>query len=203
MGVLQSLASVTRYPTVYRMWQAPFVRDKLAPVARHGEIATARRVLDVGCGPGTNAGEFTHTDYVGIDISDSYIKTARRNNKGTFFVKDVRSYRPEPENRFDFVLVNSLLHHLDTQAVTHILQGVHNQLTEDGHVHILELVLPERRSVSQLLARLDRGDFPRPLATWRELFRGVFQEHIFEPYVVSRCGVPLWEMVYFKGTARR
>jgi SAM-dependent methyltransferase len=201
VGGLQRLTSVTRFPAVYRLWQAPFVQDKLAPLLRRDEIAHARRVLDVGCGPGTNAPEFAHAEYVGIDISESYIETARRKHSGTFHVTDVRTYRSDAVDRFDFVLVNSLLHHLDTPSVTHILNGVREQLTEDGCVHILELVLPQRRSVSHLLARLDRGDYPRPLEKWRGLFQDVFEELVFEPYVVGRCGVALWDMIYFKGRA--
>jgi hypothetical protein len=36
---------------VYRLWQAPFAEAKLAPVLANNDITTARRVLDVGCGP--------------------------------------------------------------------------------------------------------------------------------------------------------
>jgi hypothetical protein len=76
-------------------------------------------------------------------------------------------------------------------------------LTDDGHVHILDLVLPIRPSVSRLLARADRGDYPRPLEQWRELFTAVFDPVVFEPYPLGAAGVTLWNMVYFKGRARR
>ena len=203
MGQLQSVSSLTQFPAVYRLWQAPFVRDKLAPLLRRNEIARARRVLDVGCGPGTNAGEFLHAEYVGIDLSESYIDAARQRHPGTFKVADVRTYEAVSEDRYDFVLINSLLHHLDSASVSHILEAVSNQLADDGHVHILELVLPKRISLSQALARLDRGDYPRPLDEWHQLFGEVFEELVFEPYVVGRLGIAMWEMVYFKGRARR
>lgn len=201
MGLFQGVASLTRFSNIYRLWQAPFVTDKLAPLLRRGEINSARRVLDVGCGPGTNAPNFAHAEYVGIDISQSYINTARRLHPGTFLTADVSTYQPAPGDEYDFVLVNSLLHHLEENAVRHILEAIRGQLTGDGHVHILELVLPERTSVARLLAKADRGDFPRPLETWRRLFRDVFEETVFEPYTVSRCGVALWSMVYFKRRA--
>ena len=203
MGLFPAVTSLTRFTTIYRLWQAPFVLDKLAPLVRRGETASARRVLDVGCGPGTNAPQFAHAEYVGIDISQRYIEAARRRYPGTFVTADVRSYQPLPEDCFDFVLVNSLLHHLDTPAVARVLQCIRDQLAVSGHVHILELVLPERKSVSRLLAVADRGDYPRPLDAWRELFRDTFDEVVFEPYSVRRCGVSLWDMVYFKGRARR
>ncbi len=56
----------------YRAWQAPFVQEKLGPILRHNHLACVRRVLDVGCGPGTNAPLFAGVDYVGLDINDRY-----------------------------------------------------------------------------------------------------------------------------------
>jgi hypothetical protein len=70
-------------------------------------------------------------------------------------------------------------------------------------VHILDLVLPARPSVSRLLARADRGAYPRPLDQWRELFTTSFEPVVFEPYPLGAGGVTLWNMVYFKGRARR
>ena len=36
--------------------------------------------------------------------------------------------------------------------------------------------------MSRLLARWDRGDFPRPLETWQELFSERFDPVVFQPY---------------------
>jgi hypothetical protein len=46
---------------------------------------------------------------------------------------------------------------------------------------------------------MDRGDHPRPLPAWREIFRRHFREEVFEPYDLGLPGLPLWKMVYFKG----
>jgi len=201
MGLLQATADLTRFPCVYQLWQAPFVDDKFEPLLRRTDLDRARRVLDVGCGPGTNAPFFAHTDYVGIDINQRYIDTARRRHRGTFRTGDIRLYEPDVGERFDFILVNSVLHHLDTEVVQKILASLSRQLTDDGHVHILELVLPERHGIARLLARADRGRFARPLAAWRRIFEDAFAPVVFEPYHVGRCNTHLWEMVYFKGKA--
>ena len=63
-------------PWVYRTWQAPFASAKLRPFLTRIDLSRARRVLDVGCGPGTNAAIFTESEYVGIDINPEYIRTA-------------------------------------------------------------------------------------------------------------------------------
>src|SRR5262249_53727142 len=100
---------------------------------------------------------------------------------------------------FDTVLVNSFLHHLPDEAVARVLHQLQRLLDPNGTVHILELVLPERRSLARVMARVDRGRFPRPLAAWRELFDRYFEPLSVEPYAYAGG---LWAMVYFRGKTR-
>jgi SAM-dependent methyltransferase len=187
---------------VYRAWQAPFSERKFAPILRHNDLRRVRRVLDVGCGPGTNTHHFDDADYLGIDINPSYVASARERHGREFVVSDVRSYEVDPAERFDFVLVNSFLHHIDTDHVGRILSQARRLLVEDGHVHILELVLPAERSVARRLAEWDRGDYPRPVSEWERLFSEQFEPVVLEPYPLGLPGLTLWSMVYFKGRPR-
>jgi hypothetical protein len=75
-------------------------------------------------------------------------------------------------------------------------------LSQGGHLHLLELVLPAEAGVARLLARADRGRFARPLDHWRELCSEVFEPVVFEPYALRGLGMALWHMVYFKGRAK-
>jgi SAM-dependent methyltransferase len=202
MVSLKRLSGVMAHPTAYRLWQSPFARLKFAPILRHNDMAAVRRVLDVGCGPGTNTSLFRHCDYVGLDINEDYVRTARRRFRRTFVAADACAYDAPADERFDFILLNSLLHHIDTDNVLRLLRQLAKQLTADGHVHILDLVLPEHRGLPRMLARNDRGDFPRPLDEWRRIFSDAFDEVVFEPYPLARLGVTFWEMVYFKGKAK-
>ena len=188
---------------VYRAWQAPFAERKLAPLRAHNDLSRIRRVLDVGCGPGTNAPHFAHADYLGIDLNERYVADARRRHGRNFIAADVTKYRVDPSERFDFILVNSLFHHIDDAGTRGVLAHLAGLLAEDGHVHVLDLVLPPRASVSRQLARWDRGEYPRPLEAWRTLFEESFETVVFEPYPLGALGVELWSMVYFKGRARR
>ena len=85
---------------VYRLWQAPFAEKKFAPVLAHNDLRTARRVLDVGCGPGTNSHHFEQSEYLGIDLNERYIDYARRRWRRNFLVADVTKYSVVGE-RFD------------------------------------------------------------------------------------------------------
>jgi SAM-dependent methyltransferase len=187
----------------YRVWQAPFAERKLAPLMAHNDVSRARRVLDVGCGPGTNTHHFAGADYLGIDFNPAYIESARRRHGRKFVVADVTSYQVPNDERFDLILANSLFHHIDSASTSRILSHLATLLSDDGHIHVFDLVLPSRPSVSRFLARADRGEHPRPLEEWRELFTAAFEPVVFEPYRLGTAGVTLWNMVYFKGRARR
>jgi SAM-dependent methyltransferase len=161
-----------------------------------------RRVLDVACGPGTNTNYFTDSDYLGIDFNERYIHDAQLRHHRNFVVADVRNYVASPEAKFDFILVNSFLHHLNTTDMLSILTHLKTLLTPDGHIHMLELVLPEQPSIARSLARWDRGKFARPLDEWKRLFEGLFEPVVFEPYRLTGMSMTLWNMVYFKGRPR-
>jgi trans-aconitate methyltransferase len=196
-------ARLMEHTLAYRVWQAPFAERKLAPLMAHNDLSRARRVLDVGCGPGTNTQHFAGADYLGIDFNPAYIESARRRHGREFVVADVTTYEVSHEQRFDLILANSLFHHIDSANVRRILAHLSTLLADDGYVHVFDLVLPERPSISRFLARADRGEYPRPLEEWRELFTSAFEPVVFEPYPLGTAGMTLWSMVYFKGRARR
>jgi SAM-dependent methyltransferase len=193
---------VLEAPLSYRLWQAPFAERKFAPVIRNNDLSRVEKVLDVGCGPGTNTHHFSAGDYLGIDLNPRYVEDARQRHGREFRVADATEFTVPPDQRFDFILVNSFLHHIPDAAVSELLGNLRGALAPGGHIHVMELVLPPRPGMGRLLARLDRGDHARPLDHWRELLGEHFETVVFEPY---RLGAPwtepttLWHMVYFKG----
>lgn len=188
--------------TAYRVWQAPFAEKKLMPLIQNNDLGQARRVLDVGCGPGTNTRHFFHADYVGVDANCDYIEYARRRYGRKFVAADICSYVPPLGLGFDFILVNSFLHHVDDGNSSRILTKLNALLTPGGHIHILDLVMPEDPGIARILARWDRGAFPRPLGEWRNIFIQNFEPIVVEPYPLTAFGITLWSMVYFKGKSR-
>lgn len=199
----EAVVRLLERPSVYLAWQRPFASSKFAPLRRHNDFTAIRRVLDVGCGPGTNSAEFAGVDYVGVDINPAYIGHARRRHGREYVVADLRS-DPVPGNgTYDFVLVNSLLHHLRDEEAASVLARARDCVSDDGHIHVVELEFPERRGLPRLLARSDRGRYARSLSKWRALLTEWFDEVVFEPFPVPRRGPALWRMLYFKGKPRR
>jgi SAM-dependent methyltransferase len=187
---------------VYSLWQAPFVADKLASLLAHNDLRQVRRVLDVGCGPGTNTALFAHVDYLGVDINPNYIESARRKHNRTFMAADMMSYDDHAAGKFDFILVNSFLHHVNDAATSAILSRLGTWLTKDGHVHIVELVSPGDHSIAQVLANWDRGKHTRALEDWQKIFERHLHILVFEPFRLKWMGATLWNMVYCKGRAK-
>ena len=198
-----SATSLLESAGIYRLWQAPFAEDKFAPLTAHNDFNGVRRVLDVGCGPGTNLGHFQGCEYLGIDVNPDYVAYARRRYGRQFFVADATQFTVPADERFDFILLNSFLHHVDTENVRKILSHLSGALTSDGHMHIVELVLPGQHSMPRLLARWDRGRFARPLDKWRELFAEALEIVTFEPFKLRALGLSLWDLVYCKGRAKQ
>jgi 2-polyprenyl-3-methyl-5-hydroxy-6-metoxy-1,4-benzoquinol methylase len=184
---------------VYSLWQAPFAAEKMAPILKHNDLRSVRRVLDVGCGPGTNTQYFADPDYLGIDINPGYIDSARRKHKRAFVAVDVTAYEDGSAGKFDFILVNSFLHHISDADAHKILSRLAELLTPDGHLHIVELVSPGDRSIAQLLANWDRGKYLRRLEKWRDLFEKHMNIVVFESYPIKLAGTTLWNLVYCKG----
>lgn len=194
--------SIMSNVTAYRLWQKPFSEQKLVPLSKYNDFRTAQRVLDIGCGPGTNTRHFEHCEYVGLDCNRSYIEYARQRYGREFIVTDVCDYLPPVGIRYDFILVNRVLHHIDDENTVRILSKLKSLLDRQGHIHVLDLVMPETRGVARILAHWDRGRFARPLDNWHKIFSEVFTSVVFESYPLTCFGVTLWNMIYFKGRAR-
>ena len=192
---------ILSHPAVYRAWQAPFVKQKLALFLANSSIGPDDRVIDIGCGPGTNAGVFAPKGYVGADLSPEYIDDARdRFPEHQFEVWDIT--KPGPDlGSFDVALINSVFHHLSDAETLTVLTALPDLMRPGAHIHIIDLVLPQQRSLARTLAKLDRGDYPRSLDHWRSLFGELIDVKMMEPFRVGLFGTRMWDMVYVQGVA--
>ena len=200
---MRAFDNLLEQPLLFNISQIPFKRQKFERILKHDNLMNVRNALDVGCGAGSNTSHFAHTGYLGIDINERYIRVARRRYEREFLVADVTSSRNQIPGSYDFILLNSFLHHIDTPAVLEILGRLRNLLAPGGHVHSIELVLPEKKGLPHRLALLDRGKFPRSLSCWRELFEFNLETVIFEPFGIHLMGKTIMELVYFKGRVKR
>jgi SAM-dependent methyltransferase len=96
------------------------------------------KTLEIGCSTGSLAMRLAPSSksYLGVDISDQAIAIAAATGipNATFLCCDAHSV-PQPDQSFDCVVVDALLHHLDLRR---ILPEIHRLLRADGVLYFNE-----------------------------------------------------------------
>jgi SAM-dependent methyltransferase len=190
----------------YLAWQAPFVEQKLVPFRRRHPGLPFRRILDVGCGPGTNTRAFlrTNPNYLGIDLNDGYVASAKRRFGDQYFmVGDASKINVPSGERFDCIFINSMLHHMTDAQVRSLLRSTQHLLTPDGKVYVIDIYAPEEHGLVRRLALADRGEHVRTLAQLRDVVGSELEVDFSETYTLHMAGIDLWAMGYFEGLPRK
>ena len=139
-------------------------------------------VVDIGCGAGAVLDHLPRgSDYIGIDVSESYIAAARKKYAGTatFFLGTPLDFLRQDEshvNNTDLVLCNGLLHHLSDAEATEVLEISKRLLKPGGRLVCLEATYLARQSrLSKWVVSTDRGQFVRSEQEWKELVSRTFE----------------------------
>jgi 2-polyprenyl-3-methyl-5-hydroxy-6-metoxy-1,4-benzoquinol methylase len=99
------------------------------------ELEGHRRVLDVGCGPGTMLGHLGGDhDCVGTDLSTRQIEYARNTYRrtGSRFYSTTPAALPEQEGPFDAVTLVELIEHLDPLELDETIREALTRLRPGG-----------------------------------------------------------------------
>ena len=182
----------------YALWSAPINNAKEAAIKRMlAKCPGVNRILDVGCGPGTNAHFFSGWDYVGIDLNPRYIEDAKKKHPDKrFFCENATGLDLNGE-KFPLILINSLMHHLSDIECEQLLEGVRPILAEGGHVVVQEPLIPrDDQRLMHFLMKQDRGDYFRTRLAWDEIFAaGGFEAAAEDLYTLKLAGlVTGWQM---------
>ena len=163
-------------PAVYR-FVAALLRPRQAVIFAR-EYVRARpgdRLLDIGCGPADLLAELPHgIDYVGIDMSEPYLRAARARfgDRGRFYRRTVdRTAIAElGAASFDLVVSHGVLHHLDDREADEFFALARAALRPGGRLVTADgcYVAGQSRIARYLLAR-DRGAHVRTEDAYRRL----------------------------------
>jgi 2-polyprenyl-3-methyl-5-hydroxy-6-metoxy-1,4-benzoquinol methylase len=119
----------------YRYTNAPFILD-----VGHFEQFSGRRVLEIGCGLGTDGAQFAKAgaDYVGVDLTEAAVEFARSNFsarglRGEFLKADAEQL-PFRADSFDHVYSFGVVHH--TPNPTAVMHEIRRVLRPGGTVSV-------------------------------------------------------------------
>lgn len=148
-----------------------YVRDWVRPRPR-------ARILDIGCGTADILALLpADVTYKGFDLNEDYLAVARRRygSRGEFIHASVAGTQVGALGRFDVVMANGLLHHLDDAEAGRVVQIATAALSPGGRFVTLDGVLtPKQSRVARFFVQRDRGRFVRNVAGYRQLLEPTF-----------------------------
>lgn len=135
-------------------------------------------VLDVGCGPADILDFLPKVKYYGFDLNPRYVAAAKRKygNRGTFFCEELTESRDFGGIKFDLVLANKVLHHLNDGEAIQLFKLAKNCLKSGGRLITSDgCHFAGEKFISKILLSWDRGKYIRDEAGYLDLARKVFK----------------------------
>src|SRR3989475_10784717 len=111
------------------------------PLAADFSSARGLKVLEIGCGLGTDGAQFAKAgaDYTGVDLTEAAVELARKNFElfnlpGTFCTADAENLDLN-DNTFDLVYSHGVLHH--TPDTARAVREIHRVLRPGGRAVVM------------------------------------------------------------------
>ncbi|MEP6922804.1 MAG: class I SAM-dependent methyltransferase [bacterium] len=118
-----------------------YAKEWHIPIAADFAGAGGMKVLEIGCGLGTDGSRFAQAgaDYTGVDLTEAAVNLARKRFKlfdlpGTFRTADAENL-DFPDNSFDVVYSHGVLHH--TPEAARAVREVHRVLRPGGRAVVM------------------------------------------------------------------
>jgi len=176
------LQSVLKIPSVYALsqelsgahrWRKKFIREMLRPVA-------GDKLVDIGCGPAQMLDWLPAVRYIGLDVSEAYIESAKRKYgaRGKFLVGSTSTLRGHELLRdVDIVMCCGVLHHLDDDEALDLIGFAHEILKPGGRFVALETAwLSGQGRLSRWIVGQDRGKNVRTDSNYHALVAKYFSK---------------------------
>jgi len=134
-------------------------------------------VLDLGCGTGALAKMFPPSSYLGFDLDEPSIFLAKRLNPNyKFKVADCTSPNLGKQ-KFDFILVSGVIHHLDDKGFKKTMMVIKTHLKPKGTTLLIEAVPPiyNWNILGKFIRSHDQGKHIRNLSSYVSQIQNYFR----------------------------
>src|SRR6266567_4151916 len=170
-----------KVPFLYDLFQDSIGGNALRRrfIKNHVRAKAGDRVIDIGCGPAQVLPWLPAVEYLGFDVSQAYIASAKRKypGRGTFILGDTKKVWDDPRFRdADIVVAFGVLHHLADEEAAHCIRFAHHALKKGGRFLSDDPCwVPNQGFLSKYLMSKDRGQNVRTEQAYRRLADSVFQ----------------------------
>lgn len=181
MNIVESVRPILDYPFFYQVFHAIVGARGRSELLMREYIRPnlGDRILDIGCGPGSMLPYLPESQYLGVDASEPYIRSARKRygSRGRFVCDRVSQQSVKDLGVFDIVLALGLIHHLDDTEARDLFRMGYNCLRPGGRMITMDGCYTSTQSLAAryLLSR-DRGRFIRTLDQYLQMARTQFTE---------------------------
>lgn len=180
--ITHGLRAILGHPIVYNIFQRVMGAKRVRTILVTDFIRPQpnMNVLDIGCGPAEILDYLPAVNYWGFDISNAYIQqaVARYGQKGTFVCKILSPKDLQNLPTFDLVLAIGLLHHLDDESATALINIAYNSLKPGGRLVTIDpCLVANQNPIARYLILKDRGQNVRTRDGYSALISTVFSEY--------------------------
>ncbi|HMK34162.1 MAG TPA: class I SAM-dependent methyltransferase [Desulfomonilaceae bacterium] len=147
-----------------------FVRQYLKP-------RKSDRILDIGCGTAQILNFLHDVEYVGLDMSQDYIDSAKMQfgHRASFHCQTVSEFGQSALGEFDVAIGYGVLHHLTDEEATEFFRVSSRTLKPGGRLLTADPCYISGQSLyAKILTSLDRGNYVRRHEEYVELAHTVF-----------------------------
>lgn len=175
-----------KYPVFYNLFSNIIGARKFRQffVDRYVLPNSRVKILDIGCGTSEILDLLPlGVDYVGYDLSDSYISAARLRfgQRGIWHCASVADMSLDEIGTFDIVIAIGILHHLSDADARRLIEISFNALKRNGRFVNLENAFTWDQSLlSRFFVSQDRGQNIRTPLEYSNLFKPYFNNCVFD-----------------------
>ncbi|MCK5283610.1 MAG: class I SAM-dependent methyltransferase [Nanoarchaeota archaeon] len=129
------------------------------------------KVLDFGCGTGSNSFIFKAENYLGVDIDKKRIDFASKLSPEYKFKVIENNILPANNNYFDYICVFAAIHHIPDYIFQGYIKEFKRVLKAHGKIIMIEPVFSENHRFNNwLMKTFDDGKFIRYEKEYKKLF---------------------------------
>ena len=157
-----------------------------------------QKVLDFGCGIGSNSKLFHSDDYIGVEVDESRVISSRikypnKRFEQISFISTEDDRIPFEKDSFDLVFISLCLHHIDSATCKLLLKEFSRVLNHNGRIIGIEPCILSGKYFSNIFMNIiDAGDYILPTEEYKKIYTS--ESYDTEDIdIVKTFGYHLWQ----------